>query len=81
MVSTDEDSRIGSYLLARIVLPERVHGPVLPRHVQALQVLLIPHSLNPTTTKYNWVFLEAMFSAFKSRNFESSMVVFSVVSV
>lgn len=73
MVSADEDGRIGSYLLARIVLPERVHGPVLRWHVQALQVLLIPHSLNPTaTTKYKWVFLEAMFSAFESRNFRTS---------
>lgn len=46
MVPANEYSRNRRNLLPGEVLPKRVHCPILPGHIQALQITLIPHSLN-----------------------------------
>lgn len=45
MVSADENGRVGSDFLTRIVLPKRFHGSKFQRHIQTLQILIIPHRL------------------------------------
>ena len=55
MVSADENGGKGSNFFARIVLPEGVHGAVLSWHVEALQILLIPHSLIKQQKLRFWV--------------------------
>jgi len=45
VVAADEDGGVRGNLGAGIVLPEGIHGAILGRDVQALQVMLVPHRL------------------------------------
>lgn len=51
MVPPDEDGGVRGNLGAGIVLPEGIHGAILGRDVQALQVLLVPNRLEITAAK------------------------------